>query len=230
MSTAEYLIAFPASNRLANNSQQLIEKLEAGAIEPQNELCVLVAHDFADEVLRALLLNSLENDRVSKMNKGILTQLAKVVSKSTHFMINKVLAKLSNAEMLPLAQYIDKTRITIESENELLTMIVCPLSEDDKLLFDDIKAASLSGNGVSEQAKVGRFIQAMSESAIDHFMREPTQLIKLGVISGKLVETTYHAVRKGTSSAVKKAAANMGEQDIANFVEDTLPKIMMRPA
>ncbi len=229
MSSQEFLLAFPADQRLSENSALLVARLESGDPAPQTELCLAVANDFAEQVLKAMLLDYLESDGISPLNRKVLLQLAKVVNKTTKFMINKVVAKLSNEEMLPLAQYIDKTRVELTREDNNVTMITCPLSEEDKALFDQIKQQSQKGAGAAERENVARFIQQMSDATLHHFMWEPTQLMKLGVVSRKLVETSYHGIRKGTSTAIKKVIVNMGEAEVANFVAETEPKIIADP-
>ena len=90
----QYVLAFPASQRLADNSDLLIENLKSGTSAPQNKLGTQVANDFADEVIKALISNSLDPSRMSKVNIAVLNQLVKVIQKSVHLLISKVIAKL----------------------------------------------------------------------------------------------------------------------------------------
>lgn len=221
-----YVLAFPASDRLATNSDQLVKNLRAGTSEPQNKLGTLVANDFADEVLQAMISNSLDPNRMSKVNIAILNQLTKVIQKSVHLLINKVVAKLSNEQLLPLADYIAETRMEIQTEEGTQTCIVCPLQDEDVTLFSNIEDVVENGGKDTQVQQVGQFIHNMSSACIAHFFKTPTGLMELGLISRKIVDTTYAAVKKGTTAAVKSLVKNMNGDDVEFFLEDTRGKIV----
>lgn len=221
-----YALAFPASQRLSENSDLLIKNLRSNTREPQSQLGVAVANDFADEVLKAMISNSLDPNRMSKMNIAILNQLVKVIQKSVHLLINKVVAKLSNEQLLPLADYIAETRMEMEVNGKTETFIVCPLGSEYVELFHEIEAAVEKGDQENQVQAVGRFIDAMSSASIAHFFKKPTGLMELGMLSRKIVDTTYVAVKKGTASAVKSLVKNMNGDDVIFFLEDTREKIV----
>lgn len=221
-----YVLAFPASQRLADNSDLLVSNLRAGSSEPQNKLGTAVANDFADEVLQAMISNSLDPNRMSKVNIAILNQLTKVIQKSVHLLINKVVAKLTNDQLKPLADYIAETRLEIETNEGPQTCIVCPLTDDDVSLFSSIEEVVEQGGKDSQVQQVGKFIDHMSAACIAHFFKKPTGLMELGMISRKIVDTTYVAVKKGTAAAVKSLVKNMNGDDVEFFLEDTREKII----
>ncbi|MDX1693440.1 MAG: hypothetical protein R3208_06730, partial [Ketobacteraceae bacterium] len=73
---------------------------------------------------------------------------------------------------------------------------------------------------------VGRFIDAMSSASIAHFFKKPTGLMELGMLSRKIVDTSYVAVKKGTAAAVRSLVKNMNGDDVVFFLEDTRQKIV----
>lgn len=221
-----YVLAFPASDRLAENSDKLVTNLRAGVSEPQNKLGTAVANDFADEVLTAMIRNSLDPSRMSKVNIAILNQLTKVVQKSVHLLISKVIAKLDNDQLMPLADYIAETRLDLELADGKQTCIVCPLADEDVSLFMNIEDVVANGGKDSQVQQVGKFIDSMSAACIAHFFKKPTSLIELGLISRKIVDTTYVGVKKGTATAVKSLVKNMNGDDVEYFLEDTRVKIV----
>ncbi|MCG8673415.1 MAG: hypothetical protein MI867_28760 [Pseudomonadales bacterium] len=225
-SNLNYVLAFPASDRLATNSDLLVNNLRSGASAPQNKLGIAVANDFADEVLKAMISNSLDPNRMSKVNIAILNQLTKMIQKSVHLLINKVVAKLSNDQLIPLADYIAETRLTLQTEDGEKTHIICPLDDSDVSLFKNIEDKVDQGAKETQVKQVGQFIDRMSAACIAHFFKKPTGLMELGVISRKIVDTSYVAVKKGTAAAVKSLVKNMNGNDVEFFLEDTRGKIV----
>lgn len=221
-----YVLAFPASERLARNSDLLINNLNSGTREPQSKLGVQVANDFADEVLKAMISNSLDPDRMSKMSISVMNQLVKLIQKSVHVLINKVVAKLSNEQLQPLADYIVETRMELETEDGPQTHIICPLGSEYVDLFRNIETAVANGEKDQQVRHVGRFIDAMSSASISHFFKKPTSIMELGMLSRKIVDTSYVAVKKGTSAAVRSLVNNMNGDDVVFFLEDTRHKIV----
>ncbi|MCG8315113.1 MAG: hypothetical protein MI976_18040 [Pseudomonadales bacterium] len=221
----QYVLAFPASQRLADNSDLLIENLKSGTSAPQNKLGTQVANDFADEVIKALISNSLDPSRMSKVNIAVRNQLVKVIQKSVHLLISKVIAKLSNEQLRPLADYMQETRMELENEEGKQLYIVCPLQDDQVNLFNSIEAAVEKGDKDSQVPKVGEFIDGMSSASIAHFFKKPTSLMELGLLSRKIVDTAYVAVKKGTAAAVRSLVKNMNGRDVEFFLEDTRIKI-----
>ena len=80
----KYVLAFPASQRLSESSDLLINNLRSNTKEPQTKLGTQVANDFADEVIAALIGNSMDPSRMSKVNITILNQLTKLIQKAVH--------------------------------------------------------------------------------------------------------------------------------------------------
>lgn len=225
-SDLKYVLAFPASARLAENSDRLIENLRANTKEPQNKLGALVANDFADEVLAAMISNSLDPSRMSKVNITIMNQLVKLIQKSVHLLINKVVAKLNNEQLKPLADYIVETRLEMETESGPQTHIVCPLGDEYVSLFRTIEEKVAQGEQDNHVQDVGVFIDAMSKASIAHFFKKPTGLMELGIVSRKIVDTSYVAVKKGTAAAIRSLVKNMNGDDVVFFLEDTREKIV----
>ena len=222
----KYVLAFPASERLARNSDLLIENLKSGTKESQSKLGAEVANDFADEVLKAMISNSLDPKRMSKVNITIMNQLVKLIQKSVHVLINKVVAKLNNEQLQPLADYIVETRLELDTEAGKQTHIICPLGDEYVELFNAIENAVEQGDKDKQVPEVGRFIDAMSSASIAHFFKKPTGLMELGLLSRKIVDTSYVAVKKGTAAAVKSLVKNMNGDDVVFFIEDTREKIV----
>lgn len=221
-----YVLAFPASKRLAENSDLLIENLRKHTAEPQSKLGALVANDFADEVLQAMISNSLDPKRMSKVNITIMNQLVKLIQKSVHVLINKVVAKLSNDQLQPLADYIVETRMEMDVDGMSQTYIICPLGDEYVQLFERIEAAVKDGQQEHQVQQVGAFIDAMSAASLSHFFKKPTGLMELGMLSRKIVDTSYVAVKKGTKTAVKSLVKNMNGDDVVFFLEDTREKLI----
>lgn len=221
-----YVLAFPASARLARNSDLLINNLRSGTRESQSRLGAEVANDFADEVLKAMISNSLDPSRMSKVNIALMNQLVKLIQKSVHVLINKVVAKLDNQQLQPLADYIQETRLELDTTEGMKTHIVCPLSDEYVELFRRIENAVEQGDKDNQVPHVGQFIDAMSTASITHFFKKPTSLLDLGMLSRKIVDTSYVAVKKGTAAAVRSLVKNMNGNDVVFFLEDTRAKIV----
>ncbi len=210
--------AFPAGDRLQQDSVQLLANFEQGLSAPQSDLFVRVANGFADVVIQTLLLNMVQNMEGGHLAARIMEKLAGVIKATVHVLIRQTLHKRSNEELRPLLGFVKSRRLVQVEAGEERDYVCFPLPVDLAGRFAHIFHRLDQGHIEEERTALRDAMLSFSELAHYHFYEEPTQLLELGFIARKAASVGGSTIQSGSQSSIKQIFSQLKEPEIIDFV------------
>lgn len=168
---------------------------------------------LVSSMMEALIHQLVESVEMKPLTKKIMKQLGAVVEKTSTVLVEKVIAKLKNEELLPILEYMTE----LEVEHEGVLYLCCPLDEAraGRLIgaLDEIDA----GNGDAARVAFLEELLYVEDVALLEFYKRPLDLVKLGMIARKIVDVGYVTLGKASHSAVKKMVSKMDQHELESL-------------
>ncbi len=210
--------AFPAGDRLQQDSVQLLANFEQDHPAAQSDLFVKVANGFADVVIQTLLLNMVQNMEGGHLAARIMEKLAGVIKATVHVLIRQTLHKRSNEELLPLLAFVKSRRLVRSEDGQDRDYICFPLPVDLASRFEHVFHRIDQGHVEEERMALRDAMLSFSELAHYHFYDEPTQILELGFIARKAAAVGGSSIQSGSQSSIRQIFSQLKEQEIIDFV------------
>lgn len=211
------LFAFPASQALHEDFVALIGAFSGAGLpsSPQAALAVRLAQRYADEIVDALMVNLMKGADPESAAPKVLEAVVGVIKSTVHALIRQVLAKMPNAELRPVVDYIASRRTQLQVDGVTRDFISFVLSEQDHALLLSAWSAAARGEGSREQ-----LTQAMlrfGELAIQAFYDDSAAAMKLGFIARNMFSVGHAAISKGSRAAITRLVPALRERELRDF-------------
>lgn len=209
--------AFAASAELYDINQRFIANMAAGSSEPQAPVAVDLLHRFMDEVLDSYFLRPMELIKLNNMGQKVVMAGVAAIRKTSKVAISKVLGKLSNEDIKPLADYIASTMYPAEPGSRHAAYVAVPISEQ---LDQRLSAAIANGRANGPHTVTDEFAEALCElinESIVQYFEKPVSLMKLGYIMEKFARVAMESGRGASQTVVRKVARTMNEKELLSF-------------
>lgn len=213
-----YFFAFPASEQLSQGFHSVTAAFAQGLPkQPMAPEIVSLAQLYADEIVDALVLNLTTGHDASHDHDApkALETVANVIKSTSHGLIRQVVAKMSNAELQPLVNYIQHHRQAFDCNGEVRDCISFEISEADHNKLSDVfgRAAETGENS----AEVEQAMRLFVDLALQAFYSETAKVLKLGFIARNLFAMGEAAIHKGGHMAVGRLIPSMKPKALKVF-------------
>ncbi len=222
--------AFAASEQLASINNQFLNNMNAGSSEPQAPVFIELLHRFMDEVLDSYFIRPMELISLNPMGRKVVHAGVSTIRKTSKVAISKVIKKLSNEELQPIADYIDSIMIRPEDGSNDPTYVAVPISlELHQMLVGAIETGRTQGPGTVTDEFAEALCKLIDES-LGQYFEIPVSMINLGYISEKVARVAMESGRSASQTVVRKVAKTMDEQELLTFYDFAESILMERPA
>lgn len=219
-----YYFGFVPSDKLKNliiDAEQVIASNEKVEYYPYRDaLTHQTARDLIDNLLIGLVDIIPNPERQASMRKIVST-----VEKATDTLLNILLGKENNEEVMPSFHFL-RDRATF-IDNEGIKRVGFKLSDADAQTIEKGFAAI-----TPEQVDMKAFktaLETMNEETLTHFISRYSETLKLGMIKRKSVPVAKAAIDKGMSMALNKLLPDLPDRSLNRLANYYRPFIVEKP-
>ena len=203
------------------DAEQVIASNEEVEYYPYRDaLTHQTARDLIDNLLIGLVDIIPNPERQASMRKIVGT-----VEKATDTLLNILLGKENNEEVMPSFHFL-RDRATF-IDNEGVKRVGFKLSDADAQIIEKGFAAI-----TPEQVDMKAFktaLETMNEETLTHFISRYAETLKLGMIKRKAVPVAKAAIDKGMSMALNKLLPDLPDRSLNRLANYYRPFIVEKP-
>ena len=212
-----YYTAFAASESLQHLNESFVAEL---ALSPSRALApdiVRLLELFSDECMNAYFLRPVEMIDLNPMGKKVVLGGVSAIKKTIKFALKKVLGKMPNNELVPLADYIDSMLLKPEEGSDLPTYIAVELPGE---LYQRITGVVQKGRDTEPHLVAKDFSIALCDLvdvAMESYFERPIAMMTLGYLSEKIARLANDTVSSGAKTVIKKVTKTMRNEELLAF-------------
>ncbi|WP_250162532.1 hypothetical protein [Psychrobacter sp. WY6] len=202
------------------DAEQVIASNEEVEYPYRDALTHQTARDLIDNLLIGLVDIIPNPERQASMRKIVGT-----VEKATDTLLNILLGKENNEEVMPSFHFL-RDRATF-IDNEGVKRVGFKLSDADAQTIEKGFAAI-----TPEQVDMKAFktaLETMNEETLTHFISRYAETLKLGMIKRKAVPVAKAAIDKGMSMALNKLLPDLPDRSLNRLANYYRPFIVEKP-
>lgn len=202
-------------------AEQIIASNEEVAYYPYRDaLTHQTARDLIDNLLVGLVDIIPNPERQASMRKVVAT-----VERATDTLLNILLGKENNEEVLPSFHFL-RDRATF-IDNEGLKRVGFKLTEQDTAIIQKGFAAITPEHVDTKTFKTA--LETMNEQTLTHFISRFAETLKLGMIKRKSVPVAKAAIDKGMNMALNKLLPDLPDSSLNRLANYYRPFIVEKP-
>lgn len=222
--------AFAASPSLAAINDEFIGNMNSNSAERQAPLFVKMLHLFMDEVLDSYFIGPMELVKLNPVGQKVVNAGVAAIRKTSKMAITKVVGKLSNEELKPIAGYIDSIMLRPAPGSEAPTYVAVPISDE---LYQRLSGSITSGRNNGPHTVTEHFSEAMCDlidESLNQYFEIPVSMLKLGYLTEKIARVAMESGRSASQTVVRKVAKTMNEKELLAFFHFAESMILEQPA
>lgn len=215
-------IGFPIPEDVHDRMESLVCRLREGEKEQQGSLYAQVVLDLVDESLATFFLRPMAEIGISPMGEKMVKAGVGSVKKAVSMLVHNLSKKLSNEEMLPLAEYLwgvvytDLSKETAGAQAYMASPIDAELNDE---LSDIVLSIEAGETGPVVEERLTSALLAVSEISLDIFFAQPLNIIKLGMVMRKASQMAFEATRAAIRGVIKKVFKGMEERELRGVAQ-----------
>ncbi len=206
---------------LISEAEQVVASNEQVDYYPYRDaLTHQTARDLTDNLLVGLVEIIPNPERQAAMRK-----IVTMIERSTDTLLNILLGKESNEEVLPSFHFLRDQATFID--NEGVKRIGFKLSETDARTIVEGFAAITPEH--VDRAKFKTALKTMNDATLTHFVSRYAETLKLGMIKRKSVPVAKSAIDKGMNMALNKLLPDLPDDSLNRLANYYRPFIIEKP-
>ena len=228
--TKQRYSAFAASPALSEINERFLAAMQSGSSEPQAPVFTELLHLFMDEVLDSYFVGPMDMVRLNNMGRKVVTAGVNTIRKTSKMAITKVVGKMSNEELKPIASYIDSIMIRPAPGSDRPTLVAVPISDD---LYERLTSVTQRGREQGPQTVTREFSLALCDlvdESLNQYFEIPVSMLKLGFVTEKVARVAMESGRAASQTVVKKVPNTMNEKELLTFFEFAESIVIENPA
>ncbi len=214
-----FFMAFKTSVRLRQNTEAFIANLAAGQVQPQSDLLMRVMEDFVDEAIQVYFVQPMEVAQLNPVGRKMVMVAVTTIRKTAQLVLGKVLKKLSNEELVPIAEYMDEVMFRDRCNPEAAGFIAFPLSNELRERFRQIAQRAHTGQPHQVVPDLVEAFSAITDEALKAFFEKPVALLKLGPVLKKMTVLGVDTTRSATNTLLKKLFNTMEPSQLVASID-----------
>ncbi|MDX1693934.1 MAG: hypothetical protein R3208_09225 [Ketobacteraceae bacterium] len=229
MTTQRYS-AFAASQELSEINERFLTAMQSGSTESQAPVFIELLHLFMDEVLDSYFVGPMEMVRLNNMGRKVVTAGVNTIRKTSKMAITKVVKKMSNEELKPIAGYIDNIMIRPPAGSDRPTYVAVPISDD---LYERLTSVTQRGREVGPHTVTEEFSLALCDlidESLNQYFEVPVSMLKLGFVTQKVARVAMESGRAASQTVVRKVPNTMNEKELLTFFEFAESIVIANPS
>ena len=215
-------VGFPLSDSMQGKSNRFLEAVAAG--NPKSgEYFYDVILQLTEEVIDALLLQTVTIARISSVGQKIINVCASTSNKASSMLSAKIYKGAKLKEMEKVAAFwqgmIKNTSGTHDGLWYLATPIDASLAQAlDEILNEKGDNAAFNPSDIEETAR--KYDQLIT-IIIDHFFMQPAQFVDIGMVTRKMLNLGVDGVKQAAHAVIHKVVKKLEPEPLGAYVDHT---------
>ena len=211
-----HTMSFVATASLRRDAETFISNIQRGEKSPQNALLQRVLDAFIAQCLDTYFVRPAELVGLNPVGRKIVVTAVATIRKTVQMVVGRIVRKLSNREMQPLADYIDSVMLRDRRNHSSLALIAFPLDEPvvEQFFAMQRQAHAPDADRNSNASLVTPF-QTIASEAITYYFQEPVEMLRLGPVLRKMSQLGVDTTRSVVSGVIARIFSTMTPQQVA---------------
>jgi len=230
MSQTSWYLGFGASDALYSMNNIYRASLENGSEKEQAEKLLALLNQFADECLDQYFMNPIERVKLNSMGQKIVSGGVSAMKKTIHLTLKQVVKKMSKADRLHMADYINGLLKPLRQSERYPTYVAVEISPE---LRERLGRVVANGKEQGADAIAKDYSDALCELvevAIHSYMDKPLSMMKLGMVMNKITSVASDAIRSAAKTVIRKVIPSMSSKEMEGFFEFSESILYPHPA
>ncbi|MCP5018363.1 MAG: hypothetical protein GY938_24265 [Ketobacter sp.] len=230
MSQTNWYLGFGASDALYSMNNIYRASLESGSEKEQAEKLLALLNQFADECLDQYFMNPIERVKLNSMGQKIVSGGVSAMKKTIHLTLKQVVKKMSKADRLHMADYINGLLKPLRESERYPTYVAVEISPE---LRERLGRVVANGKEQGADAIAKDYSDALCELvevAIHSYMDKPLSMMKLGMVMNKITSVASDAIRSAAKTVIRKVIPSMSSKEMEGFFEFSESILYPHPA
>lgn len=215
----QYYAAILTSPQALQANRTFQEQVKSSAGKPQAAPFIALVNLLLEEVLQAFFLEPARQFKLNRVAMKLVQTGVGVMKKTSQAAISKVLKKMSNRELQPLADYI----LTLvweplpeRPENGILAFKV---SDELYEQLQNVINAGRAGNPLDHRQELADVLVRFVDEGAQQLVINAVALIKLGFVTQKIVDVALDTGISAAHTLVSKLPGAMKERELLMFYD-----------
>lgn len=208
-----HYLGFAATPALRRDAETFILHIHKGFAASQQGLLQQVLDGFINQCLETFFITPGEVAGLSPMGRKILTTAVATIRKTVQMVVGRIVRKLSNREMQPLARFIDEVLFRNPDQPGQPAFIAFELEADLAGRFRQLQV-SCQGAGPVPQAAVVAIFQSVAAEAISSLFEEPVRSLHLGPVLNRVALMGIDTTRSVVGSLIRRIFSTLDDAQI----------------
>ncbi len=199
------MVCLPVDQEYFDISDEVYEIFQDPKAPKQSRKITRAAELLVGALLQVMIVDLVEQVKMKPFAKKIVKQLEGVIEKTANTLVNKVILKLSNKDLIPLVEYLR----TLELEIDGIRYIAFQLEDFAEEALEQSRVALQEEDLKAARKEFHTAMQNFQEQGLYIFYKKPMGMIKLGMVAKKIVDLGYKAIQGAVKPAINKIVKGM---------------------
>lgn len=206
-------LGIPLSKDYQKLRNEIMDNLSNKSGRHQSNNAMLAINILSDSLLNILVEDLIQEVNIKPFARTILGNLGALSRKTSKFALKKIVPKLSNRELEPLAEYL----VSLEIKHLGKTYIAIELNNELRNLLEQCLESVKNHNERKARTELLTLMHGIFNLSLVVLMEKPLSLIKLGAISSKIVNLSTSTIKKAIPPALKKVTKDATQIELESF-------------
>lgn len=230
MSQTSWYLGFGASDALYSMNNIYRASLENGSEKEQAEKLLALLNQFADECLDQYFMNPIERVKLNSMGQKIVSGGVSAMKKTIHLTLKQVVKKMSKADRLHMADYINGLLKPLRQSERYPTYVAVEISPELRERLGRVVANGKEQDADAIAKDYSDALCELVEVAIHSYMDKPLSMMKLGMVMNKITSVASDAIRSAAKTVIRKVIPSMSSKEMEGFFEFSESILYPHPA
>lgn len=218
-------IAFPSSPELRELSRQLIQNLAAGVSTSQHDLVSRIMLDFTDELLQVFLLDMIEVVQLSPILEKLVHGTVNTIRSTVHSVTRAIVHRLNQGQLQQLGDYIRGLMLTVPAADGPRPWVGFPVDTHFELRLRRVIGGLQGDNPNAQVPELVAMLCAISDRAIQVYVVQPIELIRLGFVLRKVADAGAHVISGAIHMLIRRLVPDLSRAQyihLASYLQGML--------
>ena len=210
-----HFMSFEATASLRRDAEAFISHIQKGDSAPQNALLQRVLDAFITQCLDTYCVTPVEVVGLSPIGRKIVITAVATVRKTAQLVVGRIIRKLSNRDMQPLAEYMDEVMVRDRCNPAGIAWVAFPL---DGALVEQFRAMQRQAHSsVAPQDSIilVKPFQVIADEAISYLFQEPVDMLRLGPVLSRMAQLGIDSTRTVIAGMINRTFSTMEPSQVA---------------
>ncbi|ASK34504.1 hypothetical protein [Alloalcanivorax mobilis] len=210
-------VAFRSSDALHRMTDGFIQRMQAGASEPEPKQVEKIMTTFIEEALNAFFLEPASFSGLSGTQMRLIRIATDTINKATALVIGRSARKMDLQQNQAAAAYMDEIRIAAPDHS--FWYVAFPISEALAEQGRRVTATHQAGDADTARRELVAYLRGVTDQALLWYFDKPVELLRFGPILRKVAAVGVDTTRRASYGVINKIIPNLADEQFLQSAE-----------